>query len=66
MPIRFSAGYVFCADHDCDYHEMLRMADVALYISKRRGRSYFTLYSASMDSLSFVSGVHSADENLPL
>lgn len=66
MPIRFSAGYVFCSDHDCDYHEMLRMADVALYISKRRGRSYFTLYSASMDSLSFVSGVHSADENLPL
>ena len=49
FPIRLSGGYVFCRDHSSDYMQMLHLADVALYQSKRSGKAKFTAYQPGME-----------------
>lgn len=43
-PVRMSAGYVFYPEHGTDYHELLRMADQAMYQAKRSGKCRFVRY----------------------
>lgn len=46
VPIRLSGGYTFYQGQGNDYKSMLKMADEALYESKRNGRNKFTKYTA--------------------
>lgn len=52
LPIRLSAGCVFSSDPCCSYHDLLQMADAALYASKKHGRSCFSVYDPVSDSYS--------------
>ena len=45
-PVRMSAGYVFYPEHGKDYHELLRMADQAMYRAKRSGKCRFMKYES--------------------
>ena len=44
FPVRMSAGYVFFSKRGADYHELLRLADQALYEAKRGGKGLFVRY----------------------
>ncbi|RHP34351.1 diguanylate cyclase [Lachnotalea sp. AF33-28] len=44
FPVRMSAGYIFFSKRGADYHELLRLADQALYEAKRGGKGRFVRY----------------------
>lgn len=47
VPVRLSGGYVLYPDYKKEYTELLRMADQALYVSKRGGKARFTEFEPS-------------------
>ena len=49
IPIRLSGGYVFYREYSGGYTDLLRMADRALYYSKRNGKARFTAYSKDLE-----------------
>ncbi len=46
VAVRLSGGYVFYPEHKAEYADLLRMADLALYHSKRMGKAQFSAYSS--------------------
>ncbi|MEM6635367.1 MAG: diguanylate cyclase [Pseudomonadota bacterium] len=60
--VSVSAGAVFASDHPgADAQEITRLADVALYASKRRGRAQLTLYDPHLENEDF--SVSEQEEN---
>lgn len=43
-----SVGLVYCDDHQIDFSELIKHADLAMYESKRRGGNCFSLFSKQL------------------